>query len=417
MLRAFNPQLPVLACVLALSALAPRTYGASHESAPGTVVLIGGILRYDNAPVWQRIVELAGGINAEFVVIPAATGRARLYGGYAVRALQRHGASAELLPIAIDTNDFGIDHEQAAQTTELLARIRNADGIFFTGGAPQRIAQTLYRADGVATPLLVAIREQYSAGVVVAGANAGHAIVSTSTDALLALQTGLPARAINRGLGLLNHLWLFDQHLFTHGRFAVSLAAMRELGLEFGLGVGVNTAVIVSDSKHAEVIGENGAMLIDLSEATLDQRHPPLRLTGAKISYLGNGDSVDLATLKITPDDSRIQGFEIDPNSTDHNPGFAGPSFYPDIFIEPALPDLLFSAVDSDHREGIGLALAPPSANDEPGFKFRFYTGTSSFGWIDIDNRYTVSTIYLNVIPASTDYLHRQVRRYESGQR
>src|ERR1700756_4862832 len=40
----------------------------------GSLVIIGGALRADNAEVWDRIVKLAGGAGARIAVLPTAAG-------------------------------------------------------------------------------------------------------------------------------------------------------------------------------------------------------------------------------------------------------------------------------------------------------------------------------------------------------
>jgi cyanophycinase len=46
-----------------------RTQGGAAEAPPqGSLVIIGGALRADNAVVWQRIVQLSGGTGARIAV-------------------------------------------------------------------------------------------------------------------------------------------------------------------------------------------------------------------------------------------------------------------------------------------------------------------------------------------------------------
>ena len=59
----------------------------------------------------------------------------------------------------------------------LVAKVRAANGVFFTGGDQARIVDSL-RPGGVDSPLLVAIRELQERGGVVAGTSAGAAIMS-----------------------------------------------------------------------------------------------------------------------------------------------------------------------------------------------------------------------------------------------
>ncbi len=387
--------LPKSPRVTSLSVLFALTAITSAAAEPGAVVLIGGVLRYDNQAVWERIIELAGGQGAKFAVFPTATGRPKLYGRFAVQALHKYGASAELIPVSPKTRDIGVDYRQAVRDETLLDKVRNADGIFFTGGAPQYIARTLYSADGTASPMLAAIWEMHARGGVVAGANAGHTVLSTDTRAAAALHAGLTEQATQRGLGLLSDDWFIDQHYFSHGRFAASLVAMRELAIKQGVGVGVNTAIAITGSRQAEVIGTGGVMVIDLSQTRFNESGQAFSLTQGKLSYLGNGDQFNPATLQITPHDSKLQGFEVGPNVPDPQPRFEKAFFYTDIFVHSALPRLIFSAIDSKQQQGVGLVYTERSA----GFKFHFYAGRDSIGWLGNANDYTAANVYLDVTP------------------
>lgn len=386
----------LLTPLLLLSILfVPIAATASMAAETGAIVLIGGVLRYDNRAVWERIIELAGGQGAKFVVFPPATGRPQIYGRFAVRALHKYGALAELIPVSPEADSIGIDYRQAVQDEALLNKVRDADGIFFTGGAPQHIAQTLYHPDGAPSPMLTAIWKVYIEGGVIAGANVGHTVVSTGTSANTVLQTGLPEQAMQRGLGLLSDNWFIDQHYFTHGRFVVGLVAMKKRLIKQGIGVGINTAVTIIDGKQAEVVGTGGAMIIDLSQAHLKENEQFFSLKQGKLSYLGNGDKFDLHTRRITPHDSKLQGVEVDPNAVNFQPWLEKALFYADLFAHSALPNLMFSALDSEQQQGVGLVCT----EHFPGSEFRFYTGKDSFGWISNVDDYTATNIYLDVTP------------------
>ena len=144
--------------------------GSASASGAGTVVAIGGALRYDNAAVWSRLVALAGGQGARYVVFGTASGNPARTAERVVAALQAHGAKAEHIPAAPQIE--GIDLAQAVRDPELIARVRAARGVFFTGGAQERIVDTL-QPGGQSTPLLDAIRDVLDRGGVIAGTSAG----------------------------------------------------------------------------------------------------------------------------------------------------------------------------------------------------------------------------------------------------
>jgi hypothetical protein len=59
------------------------TQGGAAEAPPqGSLVIIGGALRADNAVVWQRIVQLSGGTGARIAVLPTAAGNPNVRAQY-----------------------------------------------------------------------------------------------------------------------------------------------------------------------------------------------------------------------------------------------------------------------------------------------------------------------------------------------
>jgi cyanophycinase len=101
----------VLILVVPLGAIAagPGTPIASANpstSGPkGSLVIIGGNLRPDNADVWLRIVQLAGGAGARIAVLPSASGDPVLVGQATVTRLKEYGADAFLVPLAVKLAD------------------------------------------------------------------------------------------------------------------------------------------------------------------------------------------------------------------------------------------------------------------------------------------------------------------------
>ena len=195
----------------------------SDSRISGTVILVGDVLPFNQSDVWSRIAEHA----PELVIVAAASDRPKLYGGFARRALERHGAFAELLPVAVDAAEFGTDPRQAVEDPTLLEQVRDAAGAFFVGGAPQRLARVLFRADGSPTPLASAIIEMHARGGGGVGGIPGPAGLSTGVDALEALAGGRVSSAqLFRGLGLMTEGWFVDQHVFSPGRFVEMLVSV-----------------------------------------------------------------------------------------------------------------------------------------------------------------------------------------------
>jgi cyanophycinase len=140
----------LLACLATF--IAPFAMSSTAaEVEGGAVVAIGGGLRDDNHAVWSRLVALAGGPGARFVVLPTASSTPVSAGAEAVAALAAHGAKAEALPVSPRLE--GTEVTRAVRDPDLVAKVRAARGVFFTGGAQEYIVDAL-QPGGEATPML-----------------------------------------------------------------------------------------------------------------------------------------------------------------------------------------------------------------------------------------------------------------------
>ena len=367
------------------------------EASPGAVIAVGDVLPFNQRNVWNRIVEHA----PELVVIAAASDRPKLYGEFARRALERHGAFAELLPVAVDAAEFGVDPRRAVEDPALVERVREAAGVFFVGGAPQRLARTLFRADGKPTPLANAIVEMHAGGGAVVGGLPGPAALSTGIDALEVLAGGrVPPAQLFRGLGLLMDEWFVDQHVFSPGRFAEMLVAMHQLGIPRGLGVGTETSAVIEDGR-VEVVGDEGVLLIDLSRSlAASSSTNGFQLTGARLSYLEHGDRFDLSTLEVAPAAAKLDGFELESggeasDSAAHDRPAAG-----DLLAVGELLRLLREAIDGPGPEALGFAFPNGEGGAQRGFRFRFHSLDDTRGWLSVHSgadRYTIVNVGLDI--------------------
>lgn len=367
------------------------------ETPSGAVIAVGDVLPFNQRKVWNRIVEHA----PELVIVAAASDRPKLYGEFARRALERHGAFAELLPVAVDAAEFGVDPRRAAEDPALVERVRDAAGVFFVGGAPQRLARVLFRADGVPTPLASAIVEMHAGGGAVVGGIPGPAGLSTGVDALEVLAGGrVPPAQLFRGLGLVTEGWFVDQHVFSPGRLAEMLVAMHQLGIPRGLGVGTGTSAVIEGGRM-EVVGDEGVLLIDLSRSlAASSSANGFELAGARLSYLEHGDRFDMSTLEVAPAVAKLEGFELGPGgdasgSAAHDRPAAG-----DLLAAGELLRLLREAIDGPGSEALGYAFPDGEGGARRGFRFRFHSLDDTRGWLSVHtgaDRYTIANIGLDI--------------------
>jgi cyanophycinase len=374
---------------------------------PGTVIAIGGALRYDNAAVWSRIVALAGGRGARFVVLATAAGDPAGSAARSIAALEAQGAVAEHLPVA--PRLAGTDVTQAVRDPALLARVRAAQGVYLTGGAQERIVDAL-QPGGEPTPLLEAIRELLGRGGVVAGTSAGAAVMSAimfrdATDVVAVMRGALEdGREVDRGLGFAGPALFVDQHFLRRGRLGRMLPLMLARGYRLGVGVEEDSAVVMRDGT-LEVVGAGGALFVDLGAAAGDPAVGAFSVTGARLSFLGDGDRLDLRSGWLVPSELRLRGQRIEPGARGFQPYFEDSPFLLDVLADGAVLRALTHVLDGPSAEVRGLAFDARPESAEPrdlGFEFRFHRGPDTVGWFTSGlggEAYTVANVRLDVRP------------------
>ncbi len=374
----------------------------SASQVKGSLIAIGGALRFDNQAVWQRLVNEAGGPGARIAVIPAAAGNPQQSGERALQALQQAGAQAYILPLS---HKLTPGPSVIAEDPHWLAQLKTTRGVYFTGGDQARITAALRREDGSASAILLQLWQMYRDGGVIAGSSAGAAMMSETMffDAkpvLPTLKFGVTeGKEISQGLGFAGPGLFIDQHLLIRGRFARMLPVMWQKQIPLGLGIDENSAMIIRQQRHVEVIGYSGAILLDLRSASRDNRQAHFNLKNARISYLAAGDHYDLQQHKLTPAADKTA---LDPGKPYHQ----SPIFYGDILANSVVKDLLFQFIDSAQTQARGICFGNPAsaASDLPGlgFSFDFSKTAETRGWFSSAagaDSYTVSGIRLDVTP------------------
>jgi cyanophycinase len=295
-------------CASSRDAVAPRETRAPR----GTLLAIGGGLEDDNAPVYQRFVQLArdaalvAKTSPRIVIVTTASG------DEPDAATGKRESFAVWCPdIAVDTIGRDTPPDAAA------ALIDRASALFFTGGDQQRIT-TKYRA-GTDSPELLAMHRLLARDGVIAGTSAGAAMLGDimflggrSPAALGIVPAGERAVAfdstidpdnppagddvvitgprIARGMGLLP--WaMVDSHFFERDRVGRLVAALETSGTRLGIGVGEDACVEI-DLETGDVIGTSVAASLVIDAAFV--RRAGLSRRGGLARVMQLGDRVNL---------------------------------------------------------------------------------------------------------------------------
>ncbi|KAM0722950.1 hypothetical protein Q7P37_001148 [Cladosporium fusiforme] len=205
----------------------------------GHLVIVGGNLQSD--VIWQRIIELAGGEGAPFVVIPTAGGSPE-YGSNFSAAVTLREQGAKNVTV-LHTYDPAV-----ADTDEFIAPLLEARGIFFGGGRQWRLVDAYAN-----TKTEAAFRSVLDRGGVISGSSAGASIQGSflargdteSNTVLIGDHTV--------GFGYLKNTAI-DQHVLVRNRHFDLFEITRAYPELLGLAIDEDTALVVRQNE-AEVIG------------------------------------------------------------------------------------------------------------------------------------------------------------------
>ncbi len=253
----------------------------------GSVIIIGGAEdKVRDRVILSRFVTLAGGRDASIAVISTAS-------SLGLEAGDRYRQVLSELGVAKVRTIHAITRAQANDETSALA-IRDATGIFMTGGNQLRLSSTIG-----GTRLADAVLDAFRRGAVVAGTSAGASAMSSHMIAFGASGATPKHRMaqIAAGLGVLPGV-IIDQHFQQRNRLGRLLSLIAQNPSLLGLGVDEDTAGIVGPDHVMEVIGRGSITVVDGARSETDawevHGHRPLMISGVVLHSLPAGYRFDL---------------------------------------------------------------------------------------------------------------------------
>jgi len=289
-------------------------------SSPGNLVIIGGGLRPDNAPVFNQLIERAGGKErARFVILPTASSSTR--DSFHFRdELGLHGIPIERA-VVLDVREPNAS--TAVHDPENLRQVRTATAVFISGGDQRRLVRLLTRTDGRDTPLLSEIRQLWQRGGVIAGTSAG---ASCQSAKMLAV-SGLPDRLLDEGLDTLDfglttdqqqrgllltrgfgffQAGIIDQHFFNfRGRLGRLTRATADSGVPLGFGIDEDTAMFVNSQQQIEVVGRGHVTIVKPGSARGQDGPMGYSIDNVSLTLLSHGDRYDPQQHRTTIDPAK----------------------------------------------------------------------------------------------------------------
>jgi cyanophycinase len=243
--------------------------------------------------ILNRFATLAGGSDAVVVVISTASSLG-FEAGERYREIFTGLGIGTVRPLHAMTR-------QQANDEAYVSQVREATGIFLTGGNQLRLSSTIG-----GTLLADAVMERFRAGAVVAGTSAGASAMSSHMIAFGA-SGGTPKHrmaALAAGLGVLPSV-IVDQHFQQRNRYGRLLSVIAQNPSLLGLGVDEDTAGVVGPDGVMEVIGRGSVTIIDGASAETDawevHGHRPVMISGVILHALPSGYRFDLRRRQRVP--------------------------------------------------------------------------------------------------------------------
>jgi cyanophycinase len=252
--RRSPPRNLLLAVAILLAAALPRAQQAAAdppEYGPpsGKLVIVGGG-NLNGSGIYEKFIELAGGPDRKFVVVPTAGGNRNRDGELITYDEQR--VIAPWVRLGVKHVRMLHTHDPKVADTEAFAAIlRDADAVWFNGGRQWNIVDSY-----ATTQTYRAFHQVLERGGVIGGSSAGATIqgeylVRGDTSGADVMMTAEP-----------NHQWAFkflrntaiDQHINTRNRWDHLIPVIQKFPKFLGLGLSEATAIVVTQDRF-EVIG------------------------------------------------------------------------------------------------------------------------------------------------------------------
>lgn len=255
----------------------------------GKLFIIGGgaIPEY----MIQKYVELAGGKDASFLIIPMASAEP-VQSAASFRKKLIAAGCVKIKELIADRKSVDADSN--------LAKIDGTDAVFFTGGDQSNLTKVFN-----GTEALKRITSKYRKGSLIGGTSAGAAVMSRimiTGKELVNKDTANSYSAILKGnietaegFGFVTGA-VIDQHFIKRKRLTRLINIIADKRELTGVGIDESTAIIVTRGKNCEVFGESLVTVVKADKkkkVTYDKNNHPA-LSGFLLSLFKSGDKFRL---------------------------------------------------------------------------------------------------------------------------
>jgi cyanophycinase len=258
-------------------------------------------LNFFELGILSRIVAELGGTEKRIEVITTASSIPQEVGDNYMDAFGKIGCT--------NIGVMDIRNRADAMMQENIDRIRNCDGVMFSGGDQLRLSSIF---GGTEIYQILHDRLMNEPQFVLAGTSAGAMAMSNTMiyqgKSDLAHLKG--EVKITTGLAFVSNV-IIDSHFDKRGRFNRLAQAIASNPQCTGIGLGEDTGVIITEGNHLEVIGSGAVVIVDgrdikHSNITDISEGSPISIEGLRVNILVKGNGYLLKERKF--EESVTQG-------------------------------------------------------------------------------------------------------------
>ena len=208
--------------------------------------------------------------------------------------------TASMIPVEVGENyqsafgkigcsNIGLMHirnRTDAMNEEYVERLKNCDGVMFSGGNQMRLTSSF---GGTEFLSLLLKRYHEEPTFIVAGTSAGAMAMSNTM-----IYEGNAAKAhlkgevkITTGLGFMDDV-IFDSHFEKRGRFSRLAQAIATNPSCIGIGLGEDTGMLITEGNKMEAIGSGLVMIVDGHD-----------IKYSNIADIPDGNPISIENLKV----------------------------------------------------------------------------------------------------------------------
>jgi len=210
-------------------------------------------LNFFELGILKRIVNEVGGTEKRIEVITTASSIPNEVGENYLTAFGKIGCT--------NIGVMHIHNREDVSLPEYIERIKNCDGVMFSGGDQLRLTTTF---GGTEIYQILHDRLDTEENFVIAGTSAGAMAMSNTMiyqgKSDLAHLKG--EVKLTTGLAFVSNV-IIDSHFDKRGRFNRLAQAVASNPQCAGIGLGEDTGVIITDGNHIEVVGSGAVVIVD----------------------------------------------------------------------------------------------------------------------------------------------------------